>query len=134
MRLMIIGQLEGYISQAGKIALHKGAKVVHCEDTEQAIGALLNGKGADLVMIDVKQKIGEFVERLKTERIHIPVIACGINNDARAAVKAIQQGAKEYVPLPPDSELIGALLAAVTEDNNTMIAGDAAMKDVVKLA
>jgi two-component system response regulator FlrC len=134
MRLMIIGQLEGYISQAGKIALHKGAKVVHCEDTDQAIGALLNGKGADLVMIDVKQKIGEFVERLKLERIHIPVIACGINNDARAAVKAIQQGAKEYVPLPPDSELIGALLAAVTEDNNTMIAGDAVMKDVVKLA
>jgi two-component system, response regulator FlrC len=133
MRLMIIGQLEGYISQAGKIALHKGAKVVHCEDTEQAIGALLNGKGADLVMIDVKQKIGEFVERLKLERIHIPVIACGINNDARAAVKAIQQGAKEYIPLPPDSELIGALLAAVTEDNNTMIAGDAVMKDVVKL-
>ncbi|HQX28019.1 MAG TPA: sigma-54 dependent transcriptional regulator [Alphaproteobacteria bacterium] len=133
MRLMIIGQLEGYISQAGKIALQKGAKVVHCEDTEQAIGALLNGKGADLVMIDVKQKIGEFVERLKLERIHIPVIACGINNDARAAVKAIQQGAKEYIPLPPDSELIGALLAAVTEDNNTMIAGDAVMKDVVKL-
>ncbi len=130
---MIIGQLEGYISQAGKIALQKGAKVVHCEDTEQAIGALLNGKGADLVMIDVKQKIGEFVERLKLERIHIPVIACGINNDARAAVKAIQQGAKEYIPLPPDSELIGALLAAVTEDNNTMIAGDAVMKDVVKL-
>lgn len=130
---MIIGQLEGYISQAGKIALHKGAKVVHCEDTEQAIGALLNGKGADLVMIDVKQKIGEFIERLKLERIHIPVIACGINNDTRAAVKAIQQGAKEYIPLPPDSELIGALLAAVTEDNNTMIAGDAVMKDVVKL-
>ncbi len=131
---MIIGRLEGYISQAGKIALHKGAKVVHCEDTDQAIGALLNGKGADLVMIDVKQKIGEFVERLKLERIHIPVIACGINNDARAAVKAIQQGAKEYIPLPPDAELIGALLAAVTEDNNTMIAGDAVMKDVVKLA
>lgn len=131
---MIIGQLEGYISQAGKIALHKGAKVVHCEDTDQAIGALLNGKGADLVMIDVKQKIGDFIERLKSERIHIPVIACGINNDARSAVKAIQQGAKEYVPLPPDAEMIGALLAAVTEESNTMIAGDAIMKDVIKLA
>jgi two-component system response regulator FlrC len=118
MRLMIIGQLEGYISQAGKIALHKGAKVIHCEDIGAGLsGALLNGKGADLVMIDVKQKIGEFIERLKLERIHVPVIACGINNDARAAVKAIQQGAKEYVPLPPDSELIGALLAAVTEEN-----------------
>lgn len=134
MRLMIIGQLEGYISQAGKIALQKGAKVIHCEDTDQAIGALLNGKGADLVMVDVKQKIGEFIERLKTERIHVPVIACGINNDARSAVKAIQQGAKEYIPLPPDAELIGALLAAVTEDNNTMIAGDKSMQDVVKLA
>ncbi|MCC7305709.1 MAG: sigma-54-dependent Fis family transcriptional regulator, partial [Alphaproteobacteria bacterium] len=134
MRLMIIGQLEGHISQAGKIALQKGAKVVHCEDTDQAIGALLNGKGADLVMIDVKQKIAEFVDRLKTERIHIPVIACGINSDARAAVKAIQSGAKEYVPLPPDAELIGALLAAVTEENHAMIAGDASMQNVVKLA
>jgi two-component system response regulator FlrC len=58
MRLMIIGHLEGYISAAGKIALQRGAKVIHCEDTEQALGALRNGKGADLVMIDVKQKIG----------------------------------------------------------------------------
>lgn len=134
MRLLIIGQLEGFISQAGKIALQKGAKVVHCEDTEQAIGALLNGKGADLVMIDVKQKIGPFVERLNAERIHIPVIACGIHSDARAAVKAIQDGAKEYVPLPPDADLIAAIFAAVTEENNTMIASDPAMQNVVKLA
>jgi len=134
MRLMIIGQLEGYISQAGKIALQKGAKVIHCEDTEQAIGALLNGKGADLAMVDVKQKIREFIERLDAERIHMPVIACGIDTDARAAVKAIEQGAKEYVPLPPDAELIAAVLAAVTEDQNTMIADDPAMDSVVKLA
>ncbi len=134
MRLMIIGQLEGYISQAGKIALQKGAKVIHCEDTEQAIGALLNGKGADLAMVDVKQKIREFIERLDAERIHMPVIACGIDTDARAAVKAIEQGAKEYVPLPPDAELIAAVLAAVTEEQNTMIADDPAMDAVVKLA
>ncbi len=134
MRLMIIGQLEGYISQAGKIALQRGAKVVHCEDSEQAIGALLNGKGADLVMIDVKQKVGPFVDRLEAERIHIPVIACGIGTDARAAVKAIKDGAKEYVPLPPDADLIAAVIAAVTEESNTMIAEDPAMKEVVKLA
>lgn len=131
---MIIGQLEGYISQAGKIALQKGAKVVHCEDTDQAMGALLNGKGADLIMVDVKQKIADFITRLTEERIHAPVIACGINSDTRMAVKAIQAGAKEYVPLPPDSELIGALLAAVTEENHAMIAGDPAMQAVVKLA
>ncbi|MCC6598384.1 MAG: sigma-54-dependent Fis family transcriptional regulator [Alphaproteobacteria bacterium] len=134
MRLMIIGQLEGYISQAGKIALQKGAKVIHCEDTEQAIGALLNGRGADLAMIDVKQKIREFIDRLASERIHMPVIACGIDTDARAAVKAIQQGAKEYVPLPPDAELIAAVLAAVTEEQSNMIAADPSMQTVVKLA
>ncbi|MGQ0527397.1 MAG: sigma-54-dependent transcriptional regulator [Alphaproteobacteria bacterium] len=134
MRLMIIGRLEGYISQAGKIALQKGAKVVHCEDIDEAIGAFLNGKSADLVMIDVKQKIGEFIERLKLERIHVPVIACGINTDARSAVKAIQQGAKEYVPLPPDADLIAALLKSVTEETSDLIAADAAMQSIIKLA
>lgn len=134
MRLMIIGHLEGYISAAGKIALQRGAKVIHCEDTDQALGALRNGKGADLVMIDIKQKIGAFIETLKLERIHVPVIACGIGTDARAAVKAIQDGAKEYVPLPPDADLIAAIFEAVTEENNTMIANDPAMKNVLLLA
>jgi two-component system response regulator FlrC len=134
MRLMIIGRLDGHISQAGKIALQRGAKVIHCEDIDQAIGALLNGKGADLAMVDVKQKIGDFIERLKAERIHIPVIACGVSTDARAAVKAIQQGAKEYVPLPPDAELIAAVLEAITEENSNMIADDPVMKPVIALA
>ncbi len=134
MRLMIIGHLEGHITAAGKIALQRGAKVIHCEDTDQALGALRNGKGADVAMIDIKQKIGAFIEALQSERIHIPVIACGIGTDARSAVRAIQQGAKEYVPLPPDADLIAAVLAAVTEENNTMIANDPAMQAVVKMA
>ena len=134
MRLMIVGQLEGYISAAGKIALSRGAKVIHCEDTETALGALRNAKGADLVMIDVKQKIGPFIETLKLERIHIPVVACGIGTDARTAVKAIQEGAKEYVPLPPDADLIAAILEAVTEESNAMIANDPAMKSVLTVA
>jgi hypothetical protein len=28
---MIIGHLDGFISTAGKIALQRGAKVIHCE-------------------------------------------------------------------------------------------------------
>jgi two-component system response regulator FlrC len=134
MRLMIVGRLEGYISAAGKIALQRGAKVIHCEDVEQALGALRNGKGADVAMVDVKQKIGEFVATLKAERIHLPVVACGIGTDARTAVKAIQDGAKEYVPLPPDAELIAAVLQAVTEESNAMVANDPAMQSVIRLA
>ena len=134
MRLMIVGQLEGYISAAGKIALQRGAKVIHCEDIEEALGALRNGKGADVVMCDVKQKISKLVEDLEAERIHVPVVACGIGTESRAAVKAIEDGAKEYIPLPPDADLIAAVLEAVTEENNTMIASDPAMKGVMQLA
>ena len=134
MRLMIVGQLEGHISTAGKIALQRGAKVIHCEDIIEAIGALRNGKGADVVMCDVKQKIGKLIEDLERERIHVPVVACGIGTDPRDAVKAIQAGAKEYVPLPPDAELIAAVLEAVTEEASTMIADDPAMQSVMKLA
>jgi len=134
MRLMIVGQLEGYISAAGKIALQRGAKVIHCEDTIEALGALRNGKGADVVMCDIKQKIGQLVDDLAKERIHVPVVACGIGTDARSAVKAIEQGAKEYIPLPPDADLIAAILEAVTEESNTMIASDPAMKQVMELA
>ena len=134
MRLMIVGQLDGYISAAGKIALQRGAKVIHCEDIEQALGALRNGKGADVAMVDIKQKIGVFVETLKNERIHLPVVACGVGTDARSAVRAIQEGAKEYIPLPPDAELIAAVLAAVTQEDNTMIANDVVMQNVIKMA
>jgi len=85
-------------------------------------------------MIDVKQKIAPFIEQLETERFHLPVIACGVDNDARAAVKAIQAGAKEYLPLPPDAELIAAVIQAVTEESNTMIADDPSMDKVMQLA
>lgn len=134
MRLMIVGHLEGHISAAGKIALQRGAKVVHCEDFQQALGALRNGKGADVVMIDVKQNIAAFIEALNAERFAIPVVACGVGADSTAAVKAIKAGAKEYVPLPPDPDMIAAVIEAVTEEQTSMIASDPAMQKVVKLA
>lgn len=133
MRLMIVGHLEGHIAEAGKIALRRGAKVVHCEDTEEALGALRNGKGADLAMVDVKQPIGAFITNLEKERINVPVVACGIGTDATAAVKAIREGAKEYVPLPPDADMIAAVLQAVTEESNTMIASAPSMQALLKI-
>ena len=63
-----------------------------------------------------------------------PIVACGIENNARAAVAAIHAGAKEYIPLPPDPELIAAVLAAVADDARELIYRDEAMAQVVKLA
>jgi two-component system response regulator FlrC len=134
MRLMIVGHLEGYISAAGKIALQRGAKVTHCEDIEQALGALRTGKGADVVMVDVKQDIPKFMKSMTEERFTTPVVACGIDADTPSAVRAIEAGVKEYIPLPPDAELIAAVLEAVTEEPKSMIAEDPSMKRLLAMA
>jgi len=131
---MIIGSLSGQISQASKMAINRGAKVTHAEDVEQAMGALRSGKGAELIMIDVKFDVAKLIGLLQTERFAIPVVACGTDNDTAAAVRSIKSGAKEYIPLPPDADLIAAVLQAVTDDNNNMIAGDASMKSIISMA
>ena len=74
------------------------------------------------------------MRRLEIEHIHVPIVACGTDNDARAAVAAIHAGAKEYIPLPPDPELIGAVLAAVADDARDFVYRDETMARVVKLA
>ena len=134
MRLLIVGHLEGYITEAGRMAVNRGAKVAHIDAVEPALAALRSGQGADLVMCDIKLDIALLIESLKSERIAVPVVACGIGTDANAAVRAIRAGAKEYVPLPPDADLIAAVLEAVTEESNTVIARDPAMRKVLDMA
>ena len=134
MRLLIIGPLEGYISTAGKIALSRGATVAHVDDIGRGLAALRSGQGADLIMLDVKLDVAHLVESLKQERIFVPVVACGIGTDADAAVRAIKAGAKEYIPLPPDAELIAAVLEAVAQESHALIYRDPAMETAVKLA
>ncbi|MBP0573470.1 sigma-54 factor interaction domain-containing protein, partial [Mycobacterium tuberculosis] len=41
---------------------------------------------------------------------------------------------KEYIPLPPDAELIAAVLAAVAEEQTDLIVRDEAMARVIRLA
>jgi DNA-binding NtrC family response regulator len=133
MRLLIVGTLHGQLSAATKIAMDKGAAVTHAETIEQALRVLRSGRGADLLMVDVAIAIAELVASLNAEHIHIPVVACGTGNDAKAAVAAIHAGAKEYIPLPPDPELIAAVLAAVADDHRDMVYRDEAMSKVVRL-
>jgi two-component system, response regulator FlrC len=133
MRLLIIGTLKGQLSTATKIAVDRGAAVTHAIDAEQGL-RVLRTRGADLIMADVGIDIRDLVEKLAAERIHAPIVACGVDNDARAAAGAIQAGAKEYIPLPPDPELIAAVLAAVAEDARDLVYRDEAMASLVKLA
>src|ERR1700692_3256612 len=134
MRLLIVGTLNGQLTTATKIAMDKGATVTHAADNAQAVAVLRSGRGADLLMVDVALDIRDLVARLEAEHIHAPIVACGTATDARAAVAAIHAGAKEYIPLPPDPDMIAAVLAAVANDTREMVYRDDAMAHVVKLA
>jgi two-component system response regulator FlrC len=133
MRLLIVGPLSGYISAAGKIALARGAKVAQVDDIDRAMAALRAGQGADLIMIDVKLDVGRLIQALKAERIHVTVVACGIGNDAGAAVRAIKAGAKEYIPLPPDAQMIAAVLEAVADESHALVFRDPAMAQLLRM-
>jgi len=134
MRLLIVGTLEGHISTAGQIAMQRGAKVSHVDGFEGGLKILREGPGADLVMIDVRQPVARFLKQMRQERMNTPVVACGIETDADTAVAAIRAGAREYIPLPPNPELIAAVLAAVAEEQSSVVFRDPVMAGVLKLA
>jgi DNA-binding NtrC family response regulator len=134
MRLLIVGSLNGQLTAATRIAMDKGASVLQADTVDTALKTLRSGRGADLVMIDVSLPVQRLIASLEEERIHVPVVACGIATDAKAAVAAIRAGAKEYIPLPPDAELIAAVLAAVAADSRDLVVRDEAMQAVLKLA
>ena len=133
MRLIIVGTLNGQLGAASQIAMDKGAQVTHAPDEGQAFG-LLRSRGADLVMADVALDIKSLIADLRAEHFSVPVVACGIGTDAKAAAQSIRDGAKEYIPLPPEAELIAAVLEAVAEDSTSFIFEDQASLTVVKLA
>jgi two-component system, response regulator FlrC len=134
MRLLIIGALEGQLSEATKLAMQGGAKVQHASSIDIAMASLRAGRGADLLFVDVMVDIPGLIAALEAERIHIPVVACGTETNAAAAVNAIRAGAKEYIPLPPDAELIAAVIAAVARESTDFLFRDPGMARVVHLA
>jgi two-component system response regulator FlrC len=134
MRLLVVGKLSGQLSTAVKMAMSAGAKVSHVETIEAATHALRAGQGADLLMVDYDLDIVALIAANEAERIRVPVVACGVAADPRRAADAIRAGAKEFIPLPPEAELIAAVLQAVSDDNRPMVVRDPAMQAVIGLA
>ena len=134
MRLLVVGRLSGQLASAVKMAMDAGAKVAHVETCEAATHALRAGQGADLLMVDYDLDIAGLIAANEAERIRVPVVACGVGADSKRAGDAIRAGAKEFIPLPPDAELIAAVLAAVADDDRPMVARDPAMQAVIAMA
>jgi two-component system response regulator FlrC len=135
MRIHIIGPLEGYGTEAAKMAMEKGAQVFSCTKIEDSLNNLRKGNNCDLALIDVSLDIKSFINSLKEERFHLDVVGCGIKPDPKKAALAIRSGAKEYIPLPPDPEMISALLQSLSPaPEQSIIANDPAIKKVLELA
>lgn len=134
MRLLIIGSLNGQLTLATKMAMAEGAKVVHADSVAQALQVLNGGTSFDLVMVDVMLQVADLVTGITRARIHLDVVACGIDPDADVAVAAIKAGAKEYIPLPPEPELIAAILKAVSSESADVVYADPKSQALIGLA
>lgn len=130
-RMMLIGARHGAFGQAAEMARQAGARVTIAEDEDAALAHLRRG-GGDLVMIDVALDVPLFVSRLHTERIAVPVLACGIDASAERAVAAVRGGARDYLPLPPQRELIAAAIMSVAQRPNSLICESAKMKRAIQ--
>jgi DNA-binding NtrC family response regulator len=85
-------------------------------------------------MVDYDLDIAALIAANAAERISIPLVACGVAADPRKAADAIRAGAKEFIPLPPEAELIAAVLNAVTAEDRPLVTQDPGMQAVLRLA
>tara|TARA_B100000674_G_scaffold194262_1_gene158130 strand:- start:851 stop:2413 length:1563 start_codon:yes stop_codon:yes gene_type:complete len=134
MQVLIVGGLGGQIGAASKIAMARGASVQLAESVTTALNILRAGNRIDLVMADITLDVAALIEGMGAERITVPVVACGIGNDVNGAVNAIKAGAQEFIPLPPEADLIAAIFEAVTEESHALIHRDARMAETLRLA
>ncbi|WP_417804046.1 sigma-54-dependent transcriptional regulator [Thalassospira lucentensis] len=134
MQVLIVGGLGGQIGAASKIAMARGASVQLAESVTTALNILRAGNRIDVVMADITLDVASLISAMTQERISVPVVACGIGNDVNGAVNAIKAGAQEFIPLPPEADLIAAIFEAVTEESHALIHRDAKMAETLRLA
>ncbi len=132
MRVLIIGSLAGELGQAARIAMMRGAKLDQADDAEAGLARLRADARVDVVLCDLAHDVGGLVRAMAAERIIVPVVACGTGGDPEAAVRAIREGAREFLPLPPDPELIAAILEAAAGESHALVVRDPMMQATLR--
>jgi two-component system response regulator FlrC len=134
MRMMIIGALSGALAQAAQMAMARGARLDHADSPEAGLVHLRRDGHVDVVLCDMAHDVGALVAALAAERIVIPVVACGVGVSAEAAARAIRAGAREFLPLPPDADLIAAILDAAAGQTGSVVVRDPVMLATLRRA
>jgi DNA-binding NtrC family response regulator len=135
MRILIIGSLASELGGAARIAMARGARIDQADTMSEALRVLRGRAQFDLVIADIACGIAALIQGLAAERFAVPVIAASAVADEALVIAAIEAGARDYLPLPPDPDLIAAMLSAVAHHpGDGMIVGDPAMMAVLDRA
>lgn len=131
MRILIIGSLSDELGKAAKIVLARGACVDHAETNADAIKKICSSGDYKFIICSVNESILNLIKQLKRERIAVPVIACG-PEDPNIAADAIASGAEDYIPLPPDPDVIAAFLQDASNEKTIFHTIDPGMKKLLR--
>jgi DNA-binding NtrC family response regulator len=127
MRVLVLGSLATELGAAARIVRARGGGIVQADTEDAALAAIRRDGTIGLVFADLARDVAGLIAAMRAERIGVPVVACAVAARAEEAVAAVRAGAREFLPLPPDPDLIAALLAEASGDATAVIARDPAM-------
>jgi DNA-binding NtrC family response regulator len=127
MRVLVLGSLATELGAAARMVRARGGGIVQADTEDAALAAVRRDGTIGLVFADLARDVAGLIAAMRAERIGVPVVACAVAARAEEAVAAVRAGAREFLPLPPDPDLIAALLAEASGDATAPIARDPAM-------
>lgn len=134
MNVLIAGSLEGELKYAAEIASARGAKLWKADDVPTILRVVRVHCDIGLILVELPFDIGNLARTLQLERFHIPIVACGARTRPSEAAQAISEGAREFLPLPADPDLIASILEAASGESHMLIASDPVMINAVRRA
>jgi DNA-binding NtrC family response regulator len=133
-RLLLIGALAGELAQAALLAQRAGASVVQADTPHAALCVLRADGRIGLVLCDIALDVAGLLRALAAEHMAVPVIATGTAMTPAQADAAMRAGARDVLPLPPDAELIAAMLLGAASPAGAPVVRDPAMLAVLRRA
>ena len=132
---MVVGHLESVLGDALKILFERGHQTLHVSNADKALALMRKGCSSEMILMDVAEDIPAFLKSMAAERFSCPVIVCSLEAIDRDKVKAaLDAGAKEFIPFPPDAHLIADIFDAFYQAKQSFLFKDPAMTQVVDMA
>ena len=135
--LLIIGALDSGLVAALHQARSAGAQIRQVETITHALPVLRQDASIGLILCDIAADIAALVRTLAAERMSARVIATARDPSPAQASAAIHAGARDVLSLPPNLELLAALLRAasgVVDRDDAPVVRDPAMLAVLRRA